>query len=371
VVAESSPEPSSAAIAPGRVIVNVQGLRGVAAFIVIFAHLSGPDGLEERVFGTSWLAWTNGPANTGVDLFFVISGLIMVVTTWRTFGDPGSSRRFLRRRVTRIYPLYWILNTPVVLMILLSPAAFSWVQGQDPQLLQSYLLLPRSERFPLLVAWSLVYEMYFYLFFAIALVIGRRWFPWVVGMWAVITVALHVLVGPTANPYLRLVSDPLNLEFALGILVGWAVTHGRLRFPRTATIVAAVGVTAVWARLASLDLVDFLAGTSRFLQVGIAMSVVVYAAVAMEQVRGVVVPRPLQRLGDASYSLYLTHVPALTVLGLGLARLGPTGTWAHVLVLLLAPVYCVVVAWFCYIWLERPLLRLFRRRRALVPEGRA
>ena len=58
----------------------------------------------------------------GVDLFFVISGFIMVYTTHGSFGQPGASASFLRRRVIRIVPIYWLYTNVTVLLLAFAPA---------------------------------------------------------------------------------------------------------------------------------------------------------------------------------------------------------------------------------------------------------
>lgn len=350
----------SASSAARKSLRNVQGLRGLAAFIVVFAHVSGVGGVEERLFGHSWLPWLELPANTGVDLFFVISGLIMVVTTWHTFDAPHSPRRFLWRRVTRIYPLYWVVSTPIIVLFLVHPSSVTWASGQDPQILQSYLLLPREDRMPLVVAWSLVYEMYFYLLFTAVLLLGRRFFGWAIGAWALATIVLHYTVGDSGNAFLDLISSLLSLEFVFGVTIGYAVIRGWLWRPGRVAVIGAVLFVAMCIALAVSGGHAFPSEEVRVLGPGLVMAVLVYAAVGLELRRDAIAPSFLRKAGDSSYSLYLVHVPALTVLVMVLSRLLPTTPAVHVAVLVLAPVYVIVASRVCYRLLERPLQTLFR-----------
>lgn len=351
---------------------NVQGLRGVAALIVVMAHVSGNDGFEERVFGSSWTSWSNLPANTGVDLFFVISGLIMVVTTWRTFDAPGSSSRFLLRRIARIYPLYWVVNTAIVVLFLVSPSSVNFNHGDTPSLLQSYFLLPQEGRLPVLVAWSLVYEMYFYLVFTIAMMMGRPRFLWVMGAWVTLTLTLSTVVPDATNPYVMLVASPLSFEFVLGVLIGLAVVHGRFVLP---TIVLTLGIFSYSASLGFLALSGWQAFPSdpvRVSLVALPVGLLVYGAIGLEVSRGRVVPTLMQRLGNASYSLYLTHVSALTLLAVLLAGHLPTTAAAHAAALPVVLIVVVVGAAVCYRLVERPLQVAARRvlQRLVRPEKR-
>jgi exopolysaccharide production protein ExoZ len=344
---------------------NVQGLRGIAALIVVFAHVSGPLDIEGRYFGHSWISWTNLPANTGVDLFFVISGLIMTLTTWRSFDVPGSARRFLWRRLTRVYPLYWLITTPILLLFLVSPSSVSFDDGSHPSILASSLLLPQNGRMPLLVAWTLVYEMYFYILFAVAMLLGRRWFGWVIGAWSLLTVTLHLVLGATGNPYLHLVSSPLSLEFVFGVVIGYAVVRGWLLWPKAVLTVGIGAAAGLLTYLGSSGLKYFPSETFRVLGPGLVMALVVYGAVGLERRHGAIVPGFLQRWGDSSYSLYLIHVPALTALRTVMTKWVPPNPVVHAITIALIPVYLILVSRICYRWVEQPLQRFFRRARTV------
>jgi peptidoglycan/LPS O-acetylase OafA/YrhL len=319
------------------------------------AHVSGTDGFEERLFGTSWTSWSNLPANTGVDLFFVISGFIMVVTTWHTFDVPGSSRRFLLRRIARIYPLYWVVNTSIVALFVVSPGSVNFDEGSGTSIVGSYLLLPQTDRFPVLVAWSLVYEMYFYIVFALALVLGRSKFPWVMVLWVALTLTLSVSYSTASNPYVVLVASPLSLEFVLGAVIGLAVVNGRVLLPRASLIFGILLFCACLVFLAVSGWGAFPSVPVRVALVALPAGLVVYGAVALEVRLGRTVPSSVRRLGDASYSLYLTHVPALTLLAVLLGGHLPEGSVTHALALPGALIVVVAGAFMCYVVVERPL----------------
>jgi exopolysaccharide production protein ExoZ len=338
---------------------NIQGLRGAAGLIVVIAHVSGTNGFEQRVFGTRWTSWSNLPANTAVDMFFVISGLTMVVTTWRTFDGPGSSRRFLLRRIARIYPLYCVVNTALVMLLVVSPNNVSFDhEGRRPSILQSYLLLPQQGRLPVLVAWSLVYEMYLYAVFGIALMLGRSRFPRVLCVWVVLTLTMSVVSSDATNPYVALVAIPMSLEFVLGVVIGLAVVHARLVQPGGALAAATLSYGGCLVFLTFCGWTEFPSEAVRVALVAIPAGLVVYSAICLEVRHGRVLPSFVQRVGDASYSLFLTHVPALTLLALLLAGRLPTTPWVHTLTLPAVLLVVVCVALGCHRLLERPLQRV-------------
>ena len=217
-------------------------------------------------------------------------------------------------------------------------------------------MLPHVGRLPLLVAWSLVYEIYFYVVFAIALLLGRRRFPWVMAVWVAITLTLSVMASDVTNPYVVIVASPLSLEFVLGVVIGLATVHGRFVRPN---VVLALGVVSFCSCLVLLALSGwshFPSDGVRVALVAIPAGLVVYGAIGVEMRYGRIVPPSMRRLGDASYSLYLAHVPALALLALVLAGRLPTTPLVHALTLPAVLVYVVCAALVCYALLERPLL---------------
>src|SRR5665213_2734258 len=150
---------------------TIQALRAIAALLVVLLHAFETWG--ERVDPAApGVNWENGAA--GVDIFFIISGFVMVISSRRLMAQAGGWLIFLRHRVVRIVPLYWLLTTLKVLavavlggVVLRTSLDFGFVAG-------SYLFLPVTDsaghfRPVLPVGWTLTYEFLFYLLFAAAL----------------------------------------------------------------------------------------------------------------------------------------------------------------------------------------------------------
>jgi exopolysaccharide production protein ExoZ len=207
---------------------SLQALRALAALMVVLHHIGGPDGFEGKIGGDprvfDW-AYLIGPS--GVDLFFVISGFIMTVTTAQLTRGVRSARSFLLRRVCRIYPAYLVVTAAIFLVYLWRPDLVNSSQATRPDILASFLLLPQEGLPLLLVGWTLVYELYFYLVFAATLLAPRRIsFP-LLGTWGVVVLVLHQLVTPDSSPFLRVAGNLQNLEFLLGIGAALLVTGRR------------------------------------------------------------------------------------------------------------------------------------------------
>jgi len=351
---------SAPPLRPSPTIFGIQLLRAVAATAVVAAHvrydfivhLNLPDRLPRA------LEW----GNAGVDLFFVISGFVMVYSSERMFGQPGAAREFLTRRIARIVPLYWLMS--LVMLAYVAARGFAASDASPAQALASFLFVPyprpSGEVDPLYgVGWTLNYEMFFYAAFAVAIA-ARRGVA-VAGLGAVLAmlvVANHAC-GGLPGP-LSYWGRPIVLEFVLGM--GIAVAHRagvRLSTPAALALLAAAAVEfAIWA---SFD--DALG--QRWLSAGLPAA---QAVTALALLRRDVVIGWVDRVGDASYALYLTH-PVVIALARVLAQKGHLSPQAAPYRYLAGVVAAsIVLSLLTHRLVERPLTSLARR--ALSRRGR-
>jgi exopolysaccharide production protein ExoZ len=338
------------------IIRNVQALRAIAALFVIFVHLGGPHGFETRYFHATspLLAGVVNVGYTGVDLFFVISGFIMTVTTLGRSKFP-SSISFFVRRIIRIYPLYWIISALLLVIYVRDPGLINAHSAFRPDIVASFLTLPQPGMPLLLVGWSLVYEMYFYLIFALALSLGKRSFTPVLALWALATIAANAIFASSDNPWLTMIANPSCFDFLLGIAVGWLVVGEKYGSP-------ALWLTLGIAGFAAECGIGFETGWVRVLQ-AVPFALIVFGVVGLERRSGIVFPKVLDRLGDASYATYLCHVPVLAIFGVLISRisLGHASRLQDAVVLGVGIVLVEVVALCVYRYVEQPIARALRK----------
>ncbi len=233
---------------------TIQALRGLAALLVVIYHTRSLEGLSITGLGASESPLVGGlfeNGYAGVDLFFVISGFIMV---WVTQGQPAhfrTSLEFLFARIGRIYPIWWafagIMTGYMVLAHGLNPNGGGWdviSRGAPltPYLLNSFFLLPQPD-FPVLgVGWTLIHEVYFYVVFTLILLLSRRFWPLVLLAWGVTVVAgsLAGLSGPFAGTIVMLLFYPMTMEFIFGAAAALMVTSGIQWRPGLLLLVAAL-----------------------------------------------------------------------------------------------------------------------------------
>jgi exopolysaccharide production protein ExoZ len=334
----------------------LQGGRAAAALLVVLYHANDfvlPLRLYEG--GIAWKGFGWGYA--GVEFFFVLSGFIIAHVHRADIGRPERIGRFLRKRVLRIYPIYWAVLSVLLLGYLLVPALAPEAARDPWAVVTSYLLLPDEGRTVLPVAWTLKHEMAFYLLF-VAFLVGARLGAALFGAWMT-ACALALLHPATAFPA-SFVLSPYNLLFAVGL--GVALTYRRLPARLAAPLLwsGAAGFLAVG--FSEQYLAPWPLGL-RTLAYGVSAAAVI-AALARARPR---TPRVLVALGDASYAIYLVHLPAMNVAAIAAARLGAPDLLPPLIVLAALCAVAVLAGVATHLAVERPILsHLARRRRPLM-----
>lgn len=276
---------------------NIQGLRAFAAVIVIFGHLEQV--LEKLHIGS--FGWS------AVQLFFVISGFVMVCTTRSHRVSPVE---FARKRIVRIVPIYWVMTLVVFGVAIVAPKLLTATEPNAVHLLKSLLFIP-FEKQPgvvqpvLFLGWSLNYEMFFYALFTISLAFRRQ----IVGLGFVMATLLALVgvgyfVAPT-GVLAAFYTSPMMLSFVLGMAVALLLQ----RAPQAAgTPWKVAGVACLLAATPILFVGDYvLPQVANFVSVGLASSVMVASAVLIERWGWGLKNRLVLATGAASYVLYLSH----------------------------------------------------------------
>jgi exopolysaccharide production protein ExoZ len=338
---------------------NLQALRGVACLLVLFCHLAGWERLISIYTPHRLLSPMHYCGFAGVDLFFVLSGFVITWVSVDGLGDRTRLAGYLGRRLWRIYPTYWACWG------LAATAGFILVSRPWPTdgsvLTRVLLLLPSDELNPVIPqAWTLCYEVAFYLAFAVFFVLPRRAFLPLLALWAVavVTALIVSMTGPTWTPPLLLRFHVM--EFLLGCFAAAAVRRGRVAWGRSALAVGIVGFAA--GGVATYTGLTYAHPANRALIFCGPSALIVYGAAAVEAARGWVLPRWLRAVGDASYSIYLTHLVALEWTSIPVRWL--TQNWrGHLHVLIGMTVCSIAVGFLVHYSVERPLIMLGRRRR--------
>ena len=346
---------------PSRRIANLQALRGVAVMMVVLFHCAATE--RKYAVDTILPAWLR-IGESGVDLFFVVSGFVMVMVTRGKFGGAREAGWFLYSRATRIYPVYWVYAGLAAAVYLVQPTWVNASQGHQVDLLRSFLLVPQEQLPVLLVAWSLVHEMYFYLLFALFMLAPENRLPrLLIGWAAIIVISALTWWHPAVTPWARIAAHPLTLEFIAGAFAAWWLpkTSGS---PSPARLWGGVAISLI-SLVAAYDrgVLDMPA-LPRAVVMALIYGALVYCAVALEQRCAQRAHGWLVHLGDASYTIYLSHVLALAAVGRMWLRAGVSpGPWDNLMWAAMMLVAVVGYGHLGYRWIEKPLVDYFHRLR--------
>ena len=333
---------------------NVQALRAIAALMVVVVHVYAVE--STYLPGRPWTTPFHVLGTYGVDLFFVISGTVMVASTAAWFGTRGASRRFLERRFWRIYPPYWAVTAIVLAVYLVVPGATGAHRSARPELLASFLCLPQPGEPLLVVGWTLTYELAFYVVFAFALRFRLRLLAPIVAAWMLAVAAIGVF-GPHGSPWVRVLGSALNVEFVFGIAIGAAALRGAFVAPRALFGLALAAIVTVCVATAYSGREYLEIAWWRPWAVGVPMALLVYSSLGLER-RGLLAPAWLRAQGDASYALYLWHVLVIGAIGFVVGRLHAHGAPGRIAILAGGYALSIAASFVAYRFLERPLLRL-------------
>jgi exopolysaccharide production protein ExoZ len=325
------------------VIRPVQYLRGLAALMVVWYHGMGQIPAVERLLGRQVGA-------TGVDLFFVISGFIMLVTT---AGKSMGPLEFMVRRLVRVVPLYWLTTAALLVSVSVVPELFKSVRFTTTSVVLSLLFIPQyslslpDQIWPVLVpGWTLNYEMFFYALFAVSLLLPQRMRVPALGATFGLLVVIGIGIGPFASALATVYTNPMLLEFAAGAIVGQLWLAGALRMPLGLATLLIVGGFVLLALGAQPPAMSYLA------LIGGALMV---AGCVHARLRASNIPLFLA-LGDASYSIYLTHLFALGALRSVWIRISPDPNMASAIAFMVAAlVLAAACGYACYRLIEKPV----------------
>ena len=328
---------------------GLQAGRAVAATMVVLYH-ANDFVLPLRLYDGE-IAWRGfGWGYAGVEFFFVLSGFIIAHVHAGDVGRPGRIGRFLEKRVRRIYPFYWLVLTVAILVYAAWPGAEPGSDDDAWTLLRSYLLLPSDERSVLPVAWTLHHEVVFYLAF-IAFLVSPVAGSAVFGLWMLLCVA--ALFAPPSSFPATFIASPYNLLFALGMLSARVWPLLSLRLAPSLLVLGIIGFSAIG--FSEQYLFDWTLG-ARTLSYGVAAAAVVIALAR----RPPVLPDWVVYLGDASFAVYLVHLPAMNLAALVLARIGAAEAVPTMVMLTCLCAFAVFAGVVAHAVIERPLLNSTR-----------
>ncbi|WP_115003890.1 acyltransferase family protein [Xanthomonas campestris] len=308
-------------------IESIQALRGLGAIVVTIFH------------ATSLYPEFNFKAGAaGVDVFFMLSGIVMYLS----INPKTSPLHFLKRRVIRVIPMYWLATTLTVAYVY---ARHGYITPNN-HLIRSYFFLPPgSFQMPLLYpGWTLNYEMLFYVILAVLLPLKKVTVPASICLIA----ALGSLPAPAGLVEIAHMFNPLILEFAAGLLAGIVISKGYRPTKAEATfyIFTAILLFTIHNQAQSAGVIAW----------GIPSALLIMGALGLEKLP-LIKCKITQFSGEASYSIYLFHPFAIWAVS------WMTKDQASAFAFLCAIILSITGGCLTHILVEKPMLTMMLNKK--------
>lgn len=291
------------------------------------------------------------------------------MTNRQNLGIPTAASYYFIKRFRRVYPIYWIYTAAVLCMgalafLVINKNYFIWADLSAVGLARTFLLLPTdvpSNVMPVLpVAWTLSYEILFYLLFSITFLFKPKIslvlaFVWVA---AIAARSLGYLGTPTPTSVINLFTEARNLEFLLGCLAAWIVSLKRIpiRMGQQMVVFGVILLGISWAN-AHLDFRWM--SKAEVLQFGLPFFLIVCGSAAIDLKKTInigLTSRLAIFLGDASYSIYLTHFIVIVVVSAVMKRMD----LPSLLIFIVSVGAALALGLISYVLIENPLMRTLK-----------
>ncbi len=336
-------------------LISIQILRGIAALSVVFYHVY-LIGADKNYLGVKVFEDFSQPGKLGVNLFFVLSGFIICFAHSSDYGNPDRILGYIKKRVIRIYPPYWVFSTLYIAAAYagLGYADFEW---SFSNLLSSFALFQfnREMTLPLKVGWTLFYEMLFYFIF-IFFFFSVRMAAVLFMIWAAV-VAFLAISGVDTD--FRLLAS-WNLNFLAGCAAYRLYSRSSTTIAYPSVLVGLLGI-AYGIYSADFDAPPLSqSNVISMFSLAIGFGALVLGLALLDRFFNSARGGFFAMLGDASYSIYLVHSAAVSLFYIVAKKIGVYALGGEILYVLCVA-FATIVGILAYLLCERPMLKYIKR----------
>lgn len=341
---------------------NLQAHRGIAALMVVLFHAAIIESqLELADYPLMPFRWLG---SGGVELFFTLSGFIIMYVHRDWFGKPAQVPMFLVRRMWRIYPAYWAAFALCLAWYYFHAGSSPFAADRLESFGRALVLLPQGKPHPWVPqAWTLVHELAFYGTFAVLLLVPRRIAGLALGVWFVFVLARNYTgMDPVSNRFTKLWAGPCVIEFLLGAAVGGFLRPQWGRYASLMLIVAGVWFASAVAVMYEPLYWQKIPMESRAILWAVPSALLIASFASADLTKRFGLPRWLQTIGEASYSIYLIHLLTQPMISSAWHdwHLGHRGI-KHYLWIAALVSGAIAGGWLLYVCVERPCLNAMKR----------
>lgn len=275
---------------------SIQYLRALASLMVVHCHFY-------EIVLDDFHSWWGG---MGVDLFFVISGFVLYLST----RHSPSPKQYLINRVSRVVPTYWVMTIFLAFILVLSPGVFKSAQFTIPHFLLSLAFFPHwapnstTSIFPIYaIGWTLMYEWFFYLSFMLFLAVKKNLLLKLFLFLASFVVGANLILRFNHDfALITFFSSPIILEFFMGVVIAHLYIENKIHIGLPAQLLLVLSAVLMF-----VVMLDYYEQFGRVVCAGIPAAMLVFALAGMDMMGQIREIKLFSLLGDSSYSLYLIH----------------------------------------------------------------
>lgn len=302
---------------------QIQWLRAIAAILVVITHFTG------KPYSVKLLDHEFSSGAIGVDIFFIISGFIMMYVSDLKKQYPI---KFILNRFIRILPVHYFFLFILIIIFLIKPDMINSSVSKT-YVWESFLLVPalrNDAEYLNPVIWTLCYEMMFYLIFCVSLNLKNLTTSAIATTLVISAIVFSGFFYKGDNIYISAATDSISLEFCYGMLLYVFYKKGFLTFHWLLPLMLSIILYFV------LKQFDFY----RFIKLGIPSALIFISFLNMKNSKITF----LNFLGKISYEIYICHIMVISASYLILFRLGVFNIFAYATltsVLILISVYLI------------------------------
>ncbi len=339
----------------------LQTFRGLAALLVVLHHASGA---AINIFHQEYLLNFFIFGNSGVDFFFVLSGFLIFYIHASDIGNRNKFTLFIKKRFIRIYPIYWLVTIIVLPIYFIAPSFGQGYERDISVVIKSLLLYPQTTNMPIVaVGWSLTYEVFFYLMFSLLIILKPKLSLPIIASWIVgilISFTYNLVFNQNQNAAFFNIFSGYNLEFILGCLAALFIYKFKSRI-KINYLKVFLGLSSVLFILGNF--VPYgLTQESHVLIYGIPSVLIIISSTLIEIKNPLKIYTIFLYLGDASYSIYLTHYACLSALIKAAIVIKLNAFIALNFLLTIIIVITIILGCIFHSYIEKPLLTYLRQK---------
>lgn len=339
------------------------------ALVPLFVMLLHAKAFMANYFHYDFLHLPHVARSGGVYYFFALSGFMVYYLYHKDFGNHGKVKDYLYKRFMRIYPLYWILTLIILPVYFIFPSLGTGNEREVGHIFASLLLYPDGEYPILSVAWSLSHTIFFYIIFSLAFFEKKIVSMLIPFAWGFISLLFSLELLKSSYYFINYLFSFNNLIFLSGVACAYLVTRIKVNvvLSRIMVFVGLVGFPLSWVNeeygYINLNLQLTTTISSILLIIG-------FSSIDLQ--KEISIPKFARFLGDASFSIYLTHFTCMSAFSIFLSTISFVRI-PNFLISILLIVFSIICGSSVYVLLEKPLNKklkdLYNKKKKISSRG--